>query len=46
MITLHYYKSGEIIIKENDFGESTYLIKEGLVRVTKVLLVGRTEPTN
>ncbi len=35
MITLHHYKSGEIIIKENDFGESAYLIKEGLVKVTK-----------
>jgi CRP/FNR family cyclic AMP-dependent transcriptional regulator len=35
MITFHHFKSGEIIIKENDFGESAYLIKEGRVRVTK-----------
>lgn len=35
MITSHHFKSGESIIKENDFGESAYLIKEGRVKVTK-----------
>ena len=35
MTTLHHFRSGDIIIKENDVGESAYLIQKGRVRVTK-----------
>lgn len=35
MITIKDFKSGEVIIKENDFGELSYLITQGRVRVSK-----------
>jgi len=35
MIISHHFKSGENIIKENDIGESAYIIKQGQVKVTK-----------
>lgn len=35
MTTLHHFKSGDIIIKENDVGESAYLIQKGRVEITK-----------
>lgn len=41
MVTTARYKSGEIIIRENDLGETAYLIDSGRVEVTKYLQ-GRT----
>ncbi len=37
MVTTAQYKSGEIIIRENDHGETAYLIASGRVEVTKYL---------
>src|SRR5215467_9217574 len=37
MITLGRYAAGEVIIKENDFGETAYRIEEGEVEVSKEL---------
>ena len=37
MITLSRYKAGEVIIRENDFGETAYIIGEGQVEVGKEL---------
>jgi CRP-like cAMP-binding protein len=37
MITLSRYKIGEVIVRENDFGETAYVITEGKVEVTKEL---------
>ena len=37
MITLSQYKAGEVIVKENDFGETAYIIAQGQVEVTKEL---------
>ena len=37
MITLSRYKAGEVIIRENDFGETAYIIGEGQVEVSKEL---------
>lgn len=35
MITLSRYEAGEVIIQENDFGETAYVIGQGKVEVTK-----------
>ena len=37
MITLTRYKAGEVIIQENDFGETAYIIAQGQVEVSKQL---------
>ena len=37
MVTTAQYKSGEMIIRENDPGETAYVIESGRVEVTKVL---------
>jgi CRP-like cAMP-binding protein len=37
MITLSRYQAGEVIVRENDFGETAYVIGEGQVEVTKEL---------
>ena len=37
MITLSRYKAGEVIVQENDFGETAYLIGQGQVAVSKEL---------
>ncbi len=37
MITLSQYKAGEVIVQENDFGETAYVIAQGQVEVTKGL---------
>jgi hypothetical protein len=37
MITLSRYEAGEVIIRENDLGETAYVIGEGQVEVTKEL---------
>jgi len=37
MITLSRYKAGEVIIQENDLGETAYVITEGQVEVSKEL---------
>jgi CRP-like cAMP-binding protein len=37
MITLSRYEAGEVIIRENDFGETAYIIGEGRVEVSKEL---------
>ncbi len=37
MITLSQYKAGEVIVQENDFGETAYLIGQGQVAVSKQL---------
>jgi CRP-like cAMP-binding protein len=37
MTTLGRYAVGEVIVKENDFGESAYLVEEGQVEVSKEL---------
>ena len=37
MVTTAHYKSGEIIIRENDQGETAYVIESGRVEVTKDL---------
>jgi CRP-like cAMP-binding protein len=35
VITLTRYKAGDVIVQENDFGETAYVILEGRVEVTK-----------
>ncbi len=35
MITLSRYEAGEVIIQENDFGETAYVIAQGQVEVSK-----------
>jgi len=35
MITLSRYQAGEVIVRENDFGETAYVIGEGQVEVSK-----------
>ncbi|HEY6364193.1 MAG TPA: cyclic nucleotide-binding domain-containing protein [Candidatus Binatia bacterium] len=37
MITLSRYQAGEVIVQENDFGETAYVIGEGQVEVSKEL---------
>jgi CRP-like cAMP-binding protein len=37
MITLSRYQAGEVIVQENDFGETAYVIGEGQVEVSKKL---------
>ena len=37
MITLSRYEAGEVIIQENDFGETAYVIAQGQVEVSKKL---------
>jgi CRP-like cAMP-binding protein len=37
VITLSRYQAGEVIIQENDFGETAYVIGEGQVEVSKKL---------
>lgn len=37
MITLSRYQAGEVIVRENDFGETAYIIREGRVEVSKEL---------
>jgi Cyclic nucleotide-binding domain/FHA domain len=37
MITLNRYAAGEVIVQENDFGETAYLIEQGQVEVSKEL---------
>ena len=37
MTTLGRYAAGEVIIKENDFGDTAYLIEQGQVEVSKEL---------
>jgi CRP-like cAMP-binding protein len=37
MITLSRYQAGEVIVQENDFGETAYVITQGQVEVTKGL---------
>jgi CRP-like cAMP-binding protein len=37
VITLSRYQAGEVIVRENDFGEMAYVIGEGEVEVTKEL---------
>jgi CRP-like cAMP-binding protein len=37
MITLSRYQAGEVIVRENDFGETAYIIGEGRVEVSKEL---------
>jgi CRP-like cAMP-binding protein len=37
VITLRRYEPGEVIIRENDFGETAYVIGQGQVEVTKEL---------
>jgi CRP-like cAMP-binding protein len=37
MITLSRYEAGEVIVQENDFGETAYVIGEGQVEVSKEL---------
>lgn len=35
VITLSRYAAGEVIVQENDFGETAYLIEQGQVAVSK-----------
>jgi CRP-like cAMP-binding protein len=35
MVTLSRYQAGEVIVQENDFGETAYVIAQGQVEVTK-----------
>jgi len=35
MITLTRYEAGEVIVRENDFGETAYVIQQGQVEVSK-----------
>ena len=37
VITLSLYEAGEVIVQENDFGETAYLIEQGQVEVSKEL---------
>jgi len=37
MITLRHFEPGEVIITENDVGETAYIIQQGKVQVTKQL---------
>ena len=37
MITLRQFEPGEVIIRENDVGETAYVIEQGKVEVTKEL---------
>jgi len=42
MITLRHFEPGEVIIAENDLGETAYIIEQGKVEVTKELNGKRT----
>src|SRR5215468_6000976 len=37
VITLRQYEAGEVIVQENDFGDTAYLIEQGQVEVSKEL---------
>jgi len=37
VITLTSYEAGEVIVQENDFGETAYVIEQGQVEVSKAL---------
>ena len=37
MITLSRYEAGEVIVQENDFGDTAYVIEQGQVEVSKEL---------
>ena len=37
MITLSRYEAGKVIVQENDFGETAYVIEQGQVEVSKEL---------
>ena len=37
MIPLSRYQAGEVIVRENEFGETAYIIEEGQVEVSKAL---------
>jgi CRP/FNR family cyclic AMP-dependent transcriptional regulator len=37
VITLTPYEAGEVIVQENDFGETAYVIAQGQVEVSKAL---------
>jgi CRP-like cAMP-binding protein len=37
MISLSRYEAGEVIVRENDFGETAYIIGQGRVEVSKQL---------
>jgi CRP/FNR family transcriptional regulator, cyclic AMP receptor protein len=37
VITLSRYEAGEVIVQENDLGETAYLIEQGQVEVSKEL---------
>src|SRR5262249_18537375 len=37
MITLTPYEAGEVILRENDFGETAYVIEQGQVEVSKAI---------
>jgi CRP-like cAMP-binding protein len=41
MITLSRYQAGEVIVRENDFGETAYVVGEGQVEVSKQLDGGK-----
>ncbi len=37
MMTLHRYKSGEVILRENEAGDTAYIIEQGRVEIIKEL---------
>ena len=37
MITQGWYRAGKVIVQENDFGETAYVIEQGQVEVSKAL---------
>jgi CRP/FNR family transcriptional regulator, cyclic AMP receptor protein len=37
VITLNRYEAGDVIVQENDYGETAYIIEEGQVKVSKQL---------
>jgi Cyclic nucleotide-binding domain/FHA domain len=37
MVTLTPYEAGEVILRENDFGETAYVIEQGQVEVSKAI---------
>ncbi len=37
MMTLHRYKSGEVILRENEAGDTAYIIEQGRVEIIKKL---------